>query len=118
MSDKHAGGADSLVVVYRVVDAIELAYLEAHADYGSNPSKSGKYFALTLDGAQAFAGAAVNQFSTITRTALPASILGQGILFNDPGPFGAGVSVFFSEGQLAEVYGTMSPPVVWKGVPR
>jgi hypothetical protein len=55
MSGGPVSTDDPTVVVYRVVDATELSYLLAHGHYGSNPSQSGKYFALTLDGARAFA---------------------------------------------------------------
>ncbi|MCC6473023.1 MAG: RHS repeat-associated core domain-containing protein [Burkholderiales bacterium] len=48
---------DPRVPVYRVVDPIELSHLQATGNYGSNPNESGKYFALTPAGAQAFANA-------------------------------------------------------------
>jgi len=115
MLEKPGGTGDPPMVVYRVVDAVELARLETHGDYGSNPSRFGKCFALTSDGATAFADAALNAGTTITRTTLPASIVSNGTRFNDPGPNGAGASIFFAEAQLAEVYGTRSPPVVWHG---
>ncbi len=38
--------------------------------------------------------------------------------FNDPGPHGAGGSVFFSQQQLAAVNGTMSVPAIWQGCER
>ena len=107
---KAAG--DPLVPVWRVVDATELRYVQAHGDYGSNPSRSGKYFALTIRGAQAFASAPMNAGSTITATGLPQSVVNVGFIVNDPGPYGAGSSVFFKELQLAMVYGTMRPPVI------
>jgi hypothetical protein len=97
---------------WRVVDATELRYVQAHGDYGSNPSRSGKYFALTIRGAQAFASAPMNAGSTITATGLPQSVVNGGFIVNDPGPYGAGSSVFFEELQLAMVYGTMRPPVI------
>jgi hypothetical protein len=114
MSDRSPVGEDQLVAVYRVVDDTELSYLESHGHYGSNPSQSGKYFALTLDGARAFANAPMNTGSTITTTALPRSVINRGITFSDPGANGAGLSIFFSQQQLGDTYGTMSRPVIWK----
>jgi hypothetical protein len=106
---------DPRVTVYRVVDPTELAYLQANGNYGSNPSESGKYFALTPGGAQAFAGAPINAGSTITSTTLPQSVVNQGFPFPDPGQNGAGPSVFFGQPQLPTVYGTMTPPVILPG---
>lgn len=103
------------ITVYRVVDPTELAYLQANGNYGSNPSQSGKYFALTLEGAQAFASAPMNAGSTITSTALPQSVVNQGFLFTDPGQYGAGPSVFFGQPQLPSVYSTMTPPTILPG---
>lgn len=116
MTDKAATRGDPLLVVYRVVDATELAYLEAHGNYGSNPSQSGKYFALTIDGARAFAAAPMNAGTAITTATLPKSVVDSGTMFNDPGRNGAGWSAFFPQQQLARLYGTMAAPVVWKGV--
>ena len=114
MSDRSPGEDDPSVVVYRVVDEVELTYLEAIGNYGSNPSQSGKYFALTLEGARAFAGAPMNTGSTITATTLPRSVTSRGVTFIDPGSNGAGLSIFFSQQQLGDVYGTMSRPVIRK----
>jgi len=108
---------DSRFSVYRVVDPTELAYLLAHGNYGSNPNQSGKYFALTPTGAQAFLSAPMNSNSTLTMTTLPGSVLNQGYAFPDPGAFGAGPSVFFSNPQLPLVYGTMTQPVVIPRIP-
>jgi len=98
-----------------VIDAAELAHLRMTGSYGSNPSRSGKYFALTLAGARAFAAARMNMSSTITETTLPQSVVGQGWPLVDPGPHGAGSSVYFSELQLPLVYGVMTPPNVTTG---
>jgi hypothetical protein len=106
---------DPSVPVYRVVDATELAYLLMVGNYGSNPSRSGKYFALTLVGATAFAAAPMNFGSTLTETTLPQSILGQGWLMIDPGAHGAGDSVYFEEVLLPSVYSTMTLPRVVTG---
>jgi len=103
---------DPRAIVYRVVDATELLYLEAEGNYGSSPSQSGKYFTLTLAGAQAFASAPMNLQTTITSTTLPQSVLAQGRLFFDPGLRGAGRSGFFSQPQLPTVYGAMTPPEI------
>lgn len=104
--------ADPSVPVYRVVDAVELAYLRAAGNYGSNPSHSGKYFALTLSGAQAFARHPMNTGGRITQIELPLSIVVRGWHFIDLGLFGAGSSVFFEEGQLHMVYGAMTVPII------
>ena len=106
---------DDRVPVFRVVDATELAYLLMVGNYGSNPSRSGKYFALTLVGARAFAAASMNAGSTITETTLPRSVIAQGFAVRDPGPYGAGPSIFFAEHQLPIVYAATTPPVVIGG---
>jgi len=98
-----------------VVDSVELAHLQMTGNYGSNPSRSGKYFALSLAGARSFAAAPLNANSTITETTLPRSVLSQGWRMVDPGPHGAGISIYFSEPQLAMVYGAMTVPVVVAG---
>ena len=118
MGDRSPGNVDPRVPLYRVVDAIELSYLETHGDYGSNPSQSGKYFALTAEGAHAFANAPMNAGATVTSTTLPKSIVDRGVTFNDPGPNGTGISVFFSQQQLAAVYGNMAVPAIRKGCER
>ena len=110
-----SAGNDPRVSVYRVIDAMELAYLRMHRSYGSNPNGSGKYFALTLDGARAFATAPMNAGSTITGTTLPQSVVRQGFAIIDPGPRGAGRSVYFEETQSPMVYGAMTPPIVLAG---
>ena len=107
--------SDPRVVVYRVIDAAELAHLRMTGSYGSNPSRSGKYFAMTLAGAKAFGAAPMNAGSTITETTLPRSVVVQGWAMIDPGPHGAGSSVYFSELQLPVVYSAMTPPNVTAG---
>jgi hypothetical protein len=107
---------DSRIPVYRVVDPTELAYLQATGNYGSNPAQSGKYFALTPAGAQGFASHPGNAGSTITGTTLPRSVVNQGFLFNDPGRYGAGPSVFFAQPQLPTVYGAMTAPAILPNV--
>src|ERR1700739_1360851 len=94
---------DHTEIVYRGVDGPELSYLLAHAHYGSNPSQSGKYFALTLDGARAFANAPMNAETTITTTTLRQPVVNRRVKLNDPGTNGAGPSVFFSQQQLGDV---------------
>jgi hypothetical protein len=111
----RARRAERLVTVYRVVDAIELAYLRATGNYGSNPNRSGKYFALTLTGAEAFAGAPMIAPATITSTTLPQSVIDSGFGFVDAGRLGAGPSVFFAEAQLPGVYARMTPPALVAG---
>jgi hypothetical protein len=103
---------DPRVSIYRVVDPVELACVQMTGNYGSNPSRSGKYFALTLAGARAFAGAVMNAGSTITETTLPQSVVARGFGVIDPGAHGAGLSVHFAELQLPMVYGAMGPIVI------
>jgi hypothetical protein len=107
-----AAGADLPVPVYRVVDVVEFTYLRLTGNYGSNPSYSGKYFALTLSGARAFAQHPMNAGSKVTQTTLPQSVVDQGWLFIDLGPYGAGSSIYFSEAQLPMVYGVMTIAVI------
>lgn len=104
------GKTDPRVPLYRVIDAVEIAYLQMNGHYGSNPSRSGKYFALTLVGARAFAAAPMNAGSRITATSLPQSIVNQGWAMIDLG--GAGPSVYFDEPQLPTVYSAMSPVLI------
>lgn len=105
------GNADEArVLVFRVVDARELMFLQSTGHYGSNPHRSGKYFALTRAGALAFAAAKMNVGCSVTATTLPRSILGQAVAFHDPGLHGAGPSLFFAERQLAILYATMADP--------
>lgn len=104
--------SDPRVPVYRVIDARELTYLMRTGNFGSNPSRSGKYFALTLAGANVFAAAPMNAGATVTETTLPKSIVSQGWAMIDPGSTGAGPSVYFDEMQLAMVYGAMGPVTV------
>jgi hypothetical protein len=117
MASAQTGGAtlqtnDPRITVYRVVDPTELAHLRTAGDYGSNPSLSGKYFALTRTGARSFANAAMNAGSTITATTLPRSVVAQGFAFNDPGRYGAGQSIFFDQVRPRSLYPAMTPPVV------
>ena len=115
MANRWQGKDDVLVAVYRVVDETELAFLAAHGHCGSNANLSGKYFALTIEGARAFASAPINAGATITRTTLPASMVRRGTMLNDPGTNGAGMSVFFAQQQLAALYDTMPVPVILSG---
>jgi len=108
-------GFDLHVTVYRAMDATELAYLQITGNFGSNPNRSGKYFALTLAGAIAFASAPMNAGSTIIETTLPQSVVSLGWTMIDPGPHGAGHSVYFEEAQLPVVYGAMTLPMIVAG---
>jgi hypothetical protein len=103
---------DPRMTVWRVVDPTELAHLQATGDYGSSPSRSGKYFALTHAGAFSFACAPMNAGCAITVTTLPRSVVTLGFAFHDPGQNGAGRSIFFDQSQLQRVYAAMIPPVV------
>jgi hypothetical protein len=78
----------------------------ANGNYASSPGQSGKYFAVTASGAQAFLGAPMNSDGTLTMTTLPGSVLSQGRTFPDIGPNGARPSVWFGQPQLPMVYGT------------
>jgi hypothetical protein len=106
---------DPRITLYRVIDATELAHLVMTGSYGSNPNRSGKYFALTLAGAAAFAAAPMNAGSTIAETTLPQSVVSRGFAIIDPGPRGAGRSVYFEEVQLPVVYSVMTPPIILAG---
>jgi len=98
--------------IYRAVDPAELAHLSASGDYGFSPNKSGKYFALTLNGAYDFAEHPFNASMnlTVTQTTVPKTVLREGFFFKDPG--GAGPSVYFSDAQLPKVYSTMTRPQI------
>jgi hypothetical protein len=104
--------SDLRIPLYSVIDTAELAHLQSTGNYGSSPSYSGKYFALTLVGARAFAGHSMNAGSMVTETTLPLSIVNQGRNFVDLGQHGAGSSVWFDETQLPMIYGDMTQPVI------
>jgi hypothetical protein len=72
----------------------------------------GKYFSLTQEGAQNFAGSSINagQQMTITSTTVPQSIFNQGFLFNDVG--GAGASIHFQQDFLPTLYNSMGPIII------
>lgn len=103
---------DPPVPVYRVVDGIELAYLQNNGDYGPNPNGSGKYFALTLTGARAFAAHPINSGRTITQTTLPQSVVSLGFNMIESGLNSPGPSVHFDEPDLVVVYGAMTPVTI------
>jgi hypothetical protein len=105
----NSWGNGPRVTVYRVIDSIELAYLRANGDYGPNPNGAGKYFALTLAGARAFAAHPINAGRTITETTLPQSIFVRGFGMNEPGPNSPGPSMHFDEKDLPAVYASMTP---------
>src|SRR5665213_3037284 len=104
---------ETRVTVYRAVDDKELAYLRATGSYGSNPHQSGKYFAKTLAGAEAFAHGPAGPL-TVTSTTLPRTVARTGYQFNDPGLHGAGPSIYFYQYQLPVVNSTMTPPIVFE----
>jgi len=54
---------------------------------------------------------------TITATDIPAEFVEQGFVFNDPGPFGAGPSIHFSDAMLPELCAVMGRVVIL-GSPR
>ena len=112
LMDKAQEADNPRVSIFRAVGQAELAQIVSHGTYGSNPNRSGKYFALTNEGVRAFANAPMNVGSTVTSTTLPQSVIDQGYRFNDPGRYGAGPSVFFSESQLSEVYINMTPIII------
>lgn len=99
------------VDLYRVIDLTEWAYLLLHGNYGSNPSRSGKYFALTLHGAFAFASAPMNTRSKVTHITLaPSIIAANGFRMLDRGTLGAGPSIYFDEPLLPLIYSAMTAP--------
>lgn len=96
---------DDVIPLWRVVGPSELQDIRRFGDYGLSPNESGKYFALTEEGAREFAGTPFNQGRqlTLTRIDAPRSFVEErGYLFNDPG--GAGPSVHFSDDDLPELY--------------
>lgn len=105
-----SGERENHISVYRIVDLRELTFLQATGHYGSNPNRSGKYFALTQAGAYAFAAAPMNAGCKITATTLPLLVLQRGLQFHDPGAYGAAPSVFFAEQHLPNVYVSLVTP--------
>jgi hypothetical protein len=104
---------DPRVPLYRVVDQTELAHLLAIGNYGSSPSRSGKYFAMTLLGAHAFCSHPMNAGSTITETSLPLPVVKRASRrFFDVGLHGAGESIWFEEIQLPMVYLNITRPAI------
>jgi hypothetical protein len=107
----RAGTAGDQYPIYRAVDPVELAFIEASGfkSYGHSPNMAGKNFALTLDGVYQFANSRFNAHTqmTVTATSVPESILNTGYFFNDPG--GGMSTVHFSDTQLPRVYSTMTP---------
>lgn len=101
--------SDPRVIIYRVVDGAELAYLQVNGNYGPNPNGSGKYFSWRLVGAKAFAAHPINTGRTITETTLPQSIVNQGFSMTEPGPNSPGPSVHVDEPDLPMIYAAMTP---------
>ena len=107
------GGAGSaaeseMVQIFRTVDQNELPSV-LNGTYGSSPSASGKYFALTQEGAQNVANSTMNagQQMTMTSTTIPRSVFNQGYLFNDTGL--AGPAIHFQQEFLPTLYNSMTP---------
>ncbi len=105
------------VTIYRAIGPAELDYLLEHGNYGHSPSRGGKYFAYTLEGATNFAHAPMNQDVAMTTTTIPRSVAEQGYSFNDPGRHGAGPSLHYQDVQLPYVYENMTPVIVLGPVP-
>ncbi len=107
-SAEFLGTEERSVQVFRAVDQDELPSV-LNGTYGSSPSASGKYFALTQEGAQNIANSTMNagQQMTITSTTIHQSVFNQGYLFNDAG--GAGASIHFQQEFLPTLYNSMSP---------
>jgi RHS repeat-associated protein len=99
------------VQIFRAVDQAEMGSVLSQGTYGSSPSMTGKYFALTQEGAQNFAGSAINagKQMTITSTTIPRSVFNQGYFYTDVGANGAGASIHFSESYLSTLYNSMTP---------
>jgi hypothetical protein len=108
-SGRSTKSSPKYVDLYRAVDPTELAHLKATGNYGFSPSRSGKYFALTLAGVINFANHPWNagRNLTVTHTKVPKRVADMGDYLNDPG--GAGPSVHFSDTVLPTVYAAMTP---------
>jgi hypothetical protein len=107
-SDDFLAADSGAVQVFRAVDQNELPSV-LNGTYGSSLSASGKYFALTQEGAQNIANSTMSagQQMTITSTTVPQSVFNQGYLFNDAG--GAGASIHFRQEFLPKLYNSMTP---------
>jgi RHS repeat-associated protein len=103
-----ASGA-ARVRLFRAIGPEELSSVMRDGNYGSAPSLSGKYFALTAQGAVDFSRAPLNAGTrlTLTSTTIPRSLLDKGFIFNDVG--GAGSSIHFPQDLLLTFYGSMIP---------
>lgn len=98
--------------LYRVVDQRELNYIVANGNYGHNLNRSGKYFALTQQGALNLIGTSIYPTGTLTSITVPEITFLMGHLFPDAG--GAGPSIFYDDEQLIYVYRTMTPIRIYR----
>jgi RHS repeat-associated protein len=96
--------SEDLISLWRSVGPEELSDIIRFGDYGLSPNESGKYFALTEEGAREFAHTPFNESieMTLTRIDVPRSYVESGYVFNDPR--GGGLSVHFTDEQLYELY--------------
>ena len=101
------------VQIYRAISAAEYKHLMATGNYGFSPSGGGKYFALSLAGAQNVASKPVMDAPYVTRTSILPSVAGTADRIPDPGL--AGPSLHFSDPKLPSVYATMTPVEVISG---
>jgi hypothetical protein len=98
-----------LVTLYRAIGDRELAHVNEFGNYGSSPSKAGKYFADTRAGATDFMSSKFNRgrTMTLTRIRVPMDFVERaGFRFTDTG--GAGTSIHFGEEFLEELYSVAS----------
>ena len=100
------------VRLYRAIGESELDDVLRFGDYGLSPGGGGKYFALTEEGARAFASSDFNagRRMTITSIEVPESFLERGYQFFDVG--GAGPSIHFADDVLPDLYETAGLPEI------
>lgn len=106
LTSSNCGLSEPTVTIYRAIQPIEKSYVDRFGTYGHSPSRGGKYFSPTLEGALSFRKAYPDS-SYITRIRVPLRVVEQAFAHPDPGA--AGQALHFSEDQLPLLYSTMSP---------
>jgi hypothetical protein len=98
------------VTLFRVVGEGELGDILRFGDYGLSPNFSGKYFALTEEGARAFMASGFNagRRMVLTSISVSASFLARGSIFPDVG--GAGEPVHFADEVPPDLYAASELP--------
>jgi hypothetical protein len=101
---------DTKVTLYRAIGRSELNDVLKFGDYGLSPNESGKYFALTEQGARDFAKSSFNagRQMTITSIETSSSWLEKGHQFFDSG--GARQSIHFADEVLVDLYKSTGLP--------